>query len=57
MDRFDYQQQLGDEERMRQEMDERGLDWQAHWERREQDMKDQRDFWRKWDARFNKRSV
>ena len=54
MDRFDYQQQLGDEERRRQEMDERGLDWQAHWERREQDMRDQRDFWRKWDARFNK---
>ena len=52
MSRFDYQQQLGDEERRRQEMDERGLDWQAHWNRVEQDMRDNRNFWKNWEARW-----
>ena len=37
---------------MEKGMDERGLDWQAHWNRVEQDMRDNRNFWKLWEARW-----
>ena len=36
----------------RQTLDERGLDFQAYWQRREQDMRAQRMFWRRFNDRF-----
>ena len=43
----------GDVERLHQ-LEARGLNWQAHWDKREQDMRDNREFWKAWDRRYNK---
>ena len=37
----------------RQTLDERGLDFQAYWQKREADMKAQRAFWRRWSERWD----
>ena len=51
--RFDYQQQYDDERRrFEEEMDSRGLNWQAHWDRVEQDKRDNLNFWKQWEARW-----
>ena len=50
MSRYDYQQQ---QEQDRRSMEERGLDFAAYWAKREKDMKEQREFWRKWSARWD----
>ena len=36
----------------RQTMEERGLDWEAYWAKREQDRRDEKQFWLNWSKRW-----
>ena len=49
-ERFDYQQQQERDERLRE------LPWSEYWAKREQDMREQREFWKNWEARWQSKS-
>ena len=51
MERTDYQQQDNEERRYAEEHPE---SFAAYWRKREQDLREQREFWDRWDRKFNK---